>query len=64
MVKENKKHPRKLEFPFEVQMKEGSPGEGEIRVKEGMHLDFEQQSHYRFYIAAEDCGSPPQQSEK
>ena len=63
-IKENKKRPRKAEIPFEIQMKEEGSGEGLIRVKEGVHLDFEKRSHYRFYVVAEDCGSPRKQSEK
>ncbi|XP_076451662.1 calsyntenin-1-like [Babylonia areolata] len=63
-IKENKKRPRKYELPFEVQLKEEGSGEGVIRVKEGIHLDYEKRNHYRFYIVAEDCGSPPKESER
>ncbi|KAK7486162.1 hypothetical protein BaRGS_00022628 [Batillaria attramentaria] len=63
LIKENKKRPRKYEIPFEVRAEE-STGVGEIRVKEGVHLDYEKRNHYRFYIVAEDCGTPPLQSEK
>ncbi|KAK7094297.1 calsyntenin-1-like [Littorina saxatilis] len=63
-VKESKKRPRKFDLPFEVQLKEEGSGEGVVRVKEGMKLDFEKRSHYRFYIVAEDCGSPAKQSER
>lgn len=63
LVKDNKRRPRKYELPFEIQTEESS-GVGEIRVKEGAHLDYETRNHYRFYIVAEDCGSPPLQSEK
>lgn len=59
------KIPRKsLDLPFEVQLKTPGSGEGVIRVKEGQHVDYEKRSHYRFYIVAEDCGTPPKESEK
>ena len=54
----------KAALPFEVQLKEEGSGEGVIRVKEGVRLDFEKRSHYRFYIVAEDCGSPGKESDK
>ena len=54
----------KAALPFEVQLKEEGSGEGVIRVKEGVRLDFEKRSHYRFYIVAEDCGSPRKESDK
>jgi hypothetical protein len=53
-----------LEIPFEVHLRFPGSGEGVIQVKEGHDLDYEKRNHYRFYVVAEDCGTPPKESDR
>ncbi|KAH9514163.1 Calsyntenin-1 [Bulinus truncatus] len=62
IITKNKRHPRTL--PFEIIVTDKLTGAAEIRVKEGEKLNFEEHPVYKFGVVAEDCGTPPKQSNK
>lgn len=52
------------DFPFEVVLLDSIAGTGEIRVRNDIPMDFSQNRIYTFQIAARDCESPPNYSER
>ena len=63
-VHERRNKSREAEVPFEVVLTDWNTGQGAIRVKEGRSVDSRTRQHYRFYIEAEDCSSPPVRSDR
>uniref|UniRef100_A0A2C9KR50 Cadherin domain-containing protein n=1 Tax=Biomphalaria glabrata TaxID=6526 RepID=A0A2C9KR50_BIOGL len=64
IIAKNKRHPKTQSLPFEIIVTDKLTGAAEIRVKDGEKLNFEEHPVYKFGIVAEDCGTPPKQSNK